>query len=92
MPPWNYRNRWKNSPKDIVVVHTIERGKLVPNASPFALKLETYLRMANIPYQIDNSYPYSVNKGKTPWITFNGENVADSQFCIEFLARYGIMQ
>ena len=24
-------------------------------------------------------------KGKTPWMTYNGEDVADSQFCIEYL-------
>lgn len=26
-------------------------------------------------------------KGKTPWITYNGLTVADSQFCIEFLKQ-----
>lgn len=26
-------------------------------------------------------------KGKVPWITYNGIEVADSQFCIEFLAE-----
>lgn len=26
-------------------------------------------------------------KGKMPWITLNGEEIADSQLCIELLAR-----
>ena len=26
-------------------------------------------------------------KGKTPWITINGENVADTQFAIEYLKK-----
>ena len=26
-------------------------------------------------------------KGKTPWITHNGEDLADSQFCIDFLTK-----
>lgn len=26
-------------------------------------------------------------KGKTPWITLNGEEIADSQLCLELLAR-----
>lgn len=26
-------------------------------------------------------------KGKMPWITLNGEDVADSHFCIEFLSK-----
>jgi hypothetical protein len=26
-------------------------------------------------------------KGKVPWITLNGQDLADSQLCIEFLAK-----
>jgi len=78
-------NTWKDSPKDIVIVHAIGRGKTVPNNSPFVLKLETYLRMANIPYRIDNTYPHGP-KGKTPWITLNGQHYTDSQLIIEFLS------
>lgn len=26
-------------------------------------------------------------KGKIPWITYNGVDVSDSQFCIEFLMK-----
>lgn len=37
---------------DSVILHQLERGKLTPCISPFALKLETYLRMAGIPYQV----------------------------------------
>ena len=28
-------------------------------------------------------------KGKCPWITVNGQDVYDSQFCIEYLVRNG---
>lgn len=28
-------------------------------------------------------------KGKCPWMTVNGEDVYDSQFCIEYLVRNG---
>jgi hypothetical protein len=38
---------------DLVVLHQLKRGKLTPCISPFALKLETYLRMAGIPYQVN---------------------------------------
>lgn len=27
-------------------------------------------------------------KGKTPWITFNGRKIGDSQLCMEILAEY----
>lgn len=26
-------------------------------------------------------------KGKIPWITYNGKDVSDSQFCIEYLGE-----
>lgn len=38
--------------KDTVILHCIERGKPIPSISPFVLKLETYLRMVDIPYQV----------------------------------------
>jgi hypothetical protein len=78
--------RWKQTPKDVVILHTLGRGKTVPNNSAFALKLETFLRMANIPYQLDHSTPFAPTTGKTPWITLNGENYVDSQLIIEFLS------
>jgi glutathione S-transferase len=79
-------NNFKDTPKDVVILHQLKRGKTVPNLSPFALKLETYLRMANIPYQVDETYPFSA-KGKIPWITLNGEHLADSQIILEFLQK-----
>ena len=38
--------------KDVVILHQLPRGKLTQSVSPFSLKLETYLRMADIPYQV----------------------------------------
>lgn len=40
-------------PKDVVLVHALPRGRLAPNISPFVLRLETYLRLAKIPYQVN---------------------------------------
>lgn len=63
----------------------------LPNASPFCLKLETYLRMAAIPYEnvyIDN--PGKGPKGKLPFIEHEGRRIADSGFIIEYLkSRFG---
>jgi len=50
------------------------------------LKLETYLRMAKIPYEFDPTDPMGP-KGKSPWITYNGQHIADSQLAIEFLKK-----
>lgn len=61
----------------------------VPNASPFVLKLETWLRMASIDYQpVALTKPPASRTGKIPYIIRdNGELLADSQIIIETLAR-----
>ncbi|KAH9503213.1 hypothetical protein Btru_068486 [Bulinus truncatus] len=71
-------------PRNTVCLHQVGRGPWTPSLSPFALKLETFLRMHKIPYMNDHSGVMS-KKGKTPWITYNGIDIADSQFCIQFL-------
>jgi hypothetical protein len=78
--------RWKNTPKDVVILHMIRRGRSAPSPSPFVLKLETYLRMANIPYQVDTEYPFGPTK-KTPWITLNGQHIGDTHLIIKFLNK-----
>lgn len=39
-------------PKDVVILHQFQPGHSTPSASPYVLKLETWLRMANIKYQV----------------------------------------
>ena len=42
------------SPKDTkVILHQCPRGYYTPCIAPFSLKLETYLRVANIPYEVN---------------------------------------
>ena len=40
-------------PADVVILHQIGRAPWAPSMSPFPIKLETYLRMAKIPYQVN---------------------------------------
>lgn len=63
----------------------------LPNASPFCMKLETYLRMAVLPYELVNSANVmKAPKGKLPYIDDGGTVVADTTFVIEYLkSRYG---
>ena len=43
-------------------------------------------QVAGIEYKVDTTRPMSA-KGKTPWMTFNGIDMADSQMCIEHLCE-----
>ena len=63
----------------------------IPNPSPFCMKLETWLRMAGLPFEIVRvADPRKGPKGKVPWIEDQGRSVADSALVIEYLTeRYG---
>ena len=80
------RENWKKLDENTVVLHHYARAKMIPDGSPFGLKMETYLRMADIKYENDFKYPQSP-KGKTPWITVNDKDVSDSQLAIEYLEK-----
>jgi len=63
----------------------------LPNASPFCMKLETYLRMAGLPYECPRGADLRKSpKGKLPYIEDGSKCVADSSFIIEYLKQtYG---
>ena len=74
----------------------IEFFKFPPNfgmrdASPFVLKLETYLRLAGLDYETTIlSDPRKAPKGKLPFIRDNGQTIADSSIIIDYLKQtYG---
>ena len=46
-------NNYVNSRDAIIVLHQFPRTKNLPSFSPFALKLETWLRMANLQYKVE---------------------------------------
>ncbi|XP_005100149.1 failed axon connections homolog isoform X2 [Aplysia californica] len=73
-------------PPGTVILHQFPRGPFAPSVSPFPVKLETYLRLAKIPYVTETDLNVS-SKGKMPWMEFNGEAVADSHQCISHLNR-----
>jgi len=61
------------------------------DASPFVLKLETYLRLAGIEYKTtEESDPRKAPKGKMPFIKDGDKTVADSSIIITYLKdKYG---
>ncbi|CAG5928159.1 unnamed protein product [Menidia menidia] len=77
--------------KDAIILHQFSRPRSgVPSLSPFCLKLETYLRMVDLPYQ--NYFDGRLSpQGKMPWIEYNQEQVFGTEFIIEFLEeRLGV--
>lgn len=61
----------------------------LPNASPFCMKLETWLRMAGLPFERvnDGLRVMKAPKAKLPYIEEDGRLVADTSFIIEHLKQ-----
>jgi len=59
----------------------------LPNPSAFCVKLETYLRMAEIPYETALGDPRQAPKGKVPWIEDDGQILGDSSLIIDYLKQ-----
>jgi glutathione S-transferase len=75
----------------VIKLHQFAPAFGLPNASPFCMKLETYLRMAGLPYEPVNSGDVmKAPKRKLPYIDDDGTIVSDTSFIIEYLKRkYG---
>ncbi|KAI8478989.1 hypothetical protein Bbelb_414630 [Branchiostoma belcheri] len=67
-----------------VYLHQHVPASGLPSLSPFCLKLETYLRLAGIPYENVYKRMELGPKGKIPWIEYNGRAMADSGLIIQF--------
>ncbi len=63
----------------------------IPNPSPFCMKLETWLRMTRLPFEIVHVVdPRKGPKGNVPWIEDQGRSIADSALIIQYLTQaYG---
>lgn len=80
-----YKKDWK---PDVVYLYQFHRSPVVPNISPFCLKLETWLRANKIKYEVCGTWTRRSKEGKLPFIEFNGEHIADSQLIIFRLQKY----
>lgn len=63
----------------------------LPNASPFCMKVETFLKLAGLPYTVEILHdPRKAPKGKLPYITDGKTSVADSTLIVQYLTKtYG---
>lgn len=72
----------------MIDLYQFPRAFGIANISPFCMKLEGFLRIAEIPYQVfacadTNQAP----KGKLPYIRDNGIAIADSELIMDFLEK-----
>ncbi|KAI6187488.1 hypothetical protein M3Y98_00249200 [Aphelenchoides besseyi] len=74
---------WK---EDHIYLVQFPRCGSIVSTSPFAIKLETWLRFTKLPYtNVSNELTIGSAKGQIPFIELNGQQYADSQAIIEML-------
>jgi glutathione S-transferase len=72
----------------MIVLYQFPAAFGVPNPSPYCLKLETFLRLAGLDYQVRSvGNPRRAPKGKLPYIELDGEAIADSAIIQRRLAE-----
>lgn len=75
-------------PSSALVVHELPGAWGLPSISPFCLKLQTWLRIAGIPYtSVIDATPFGAPKGKLPYIEHDGCKIGDSGFAIDYLTE-----
>ncbi|XP_035225608.1 failed axon connections-like [Stegodyphus dumicola] len=74
--------------KDVVYLYQFSRCPTLPSASPFCLKVETWLRMTEVRYEnVDHKMKYKSKKGQLPFVEINGVEIADSDIIIKELSQ-----
>ncbi|MDR3526631.1 MAG: glutathione S-transferase family protein [Rhizomicrobium sp.] len=63
----------------------------LPHASPFVMKTEVQLKMAEIPYRLERGFPADGPKQKIPYIVEADHKIGDSTFIRDHIEKaYGI--
>lgn len=69
-----------------LIVHHLAGAWGLPTVSPFCLKLDAFLRIAEIPHRsVTAATPFAAPKRKAPWIEHEGKAIGDSSFIIDYL-------
>lgn len=69
----------------MIKLYQFQRTWGIPNLSHFCVKVETYLRMAGIPYELVNALPLNAPRGKLPYIEDQGRKISDSRLIVRYL-------
>jgi glutathione S-transferase len=76
------------APQPPIKLFQFPRMFAIPNLSPFCCKLETWLRIAQVPYEVINTpNPRKGPKGKLPFIEDAGVHIADTSLVIDHLVK-----
>ncbi|CAD5220160.1 unnamed protein product [Bursaphelenchus okinawaensis] len=74
--------------KDCVYLVQFPRAGCIPSISSYCLKMETWLRIAEIPYQnVDSQFKYKSERGQLPFVELNGRQICDTNYIIAELSR-----
>jgi len=74
---------------EVVYLYQFSRCPTLPSASPFCLKVETFLRLAEIKYEnVDHKMKYKSKKGQLPFVELNGREIADSDIIVKELSQH----
>ncbi|MPZ36542.1 MAG: glutathione S-transferase family protein [Rhizobiales bacterium] len=77
-----------NAAHPIIKLFQFPRRFGIPNLSPFCCKLETWLRIAGVPYEVVETLdPRKGPKGKLPFIEDAGVRIADTSIIIDHLVK-----
>lgn len=69
-----------------LIVHHLPGAWGLPSVSPFCLKLDTYLRIVDLPFEVAiDKVPFGAPKKKLPYIEHRGRRIGDSAFAIDYL-------
>jgi glutathione S-transferase len=73
----------------MVTLYSFGPGFGVMDASPFVVKVDLYLRIAKLEYDVKAGTKYlkASPKGKLPFIKDDNQNIGDSSFIIEYLDK-----
>lgn len=70
----------------MIILHQYPKAFGLSSLSPFCIKVEFFLKIANLPYEIQIELnPGKGPKGKMPFINDSGEKIPDSSFIIDHL-------
>ena len=69
----------------MISLYQLSRTWGIPNLSQFCVKVETYLRIRKLPYEIYETLPLKAPRGKLPFIKDNGHTISDSRLILRYL-------